>query len=411
MWDRALEVFLKRFITRGRLAVTLPSGKVIEAGDPAAPPYAIRITDPKVVRRLCFDPDMGLGEGYMDGKILIQNDDLRGLFSVISQNFYRDTQLPLWQRPIGWARSILRNLMMINPAARSKSNVAHHYDLSGELYELFLDTDRQYSCAYWSHEGMTLEQAQEAKKQHIARKLLLQPGMRVLDIGCGWGGMALTLARDYGVRVVGVTLSEEQLKIARSRAQAEGLAGQVEFHLMDYRKIEGPFDRIVSVGMFEHVGVPQYQTFFNKVRDLLTEDGVALIHTIGQNGVPQASSSWILKYIFPGGYTPALSDTAPRIEKAGLWVEDIEFLRLHYAKTLAAWHDRFMANIYRLPPAMDDRFRRMWRFYLLSMEMSFTQGRLMVQQYQLSKQMLSVPMTRDYLYRQDGAEALAHAAE
>lgn len=410
MWDKALEVFLKKLMQVGRLHLTLPSGRVIEAG-PGPGTFAVRLTDPALPRRLCLNPDMALGEGYMAGTILIENDDLRGFFKLLADNMFREEQLPLWQKPVGWARTVLRNLSMINPAGRSKSNVAHHYDLSAEMYELFLDRDRQYSCAYWSREGMSLDEAQAAKKAHIARKLLIEPGMRVLDIGCGWGGMGLTLARDHGARVVGVTLSEEQLKVAQARARAEGLADRVEFRLMDYRHVEGPFDRIVSVGMFEHVGRPHYQTFFDKVRDLLTEDGVALIHTITQHGRPQAASSWILKYIFPGGYTPSLSEVVKPIETANLWVNDIEVLRLHYARTLSAWHDRFVANLDRLPAELDDRFRRMWRFYLLSMEMSFRDGRLMVHQYQLSRKNNVVPVTRDYLYRDDAAKALAHAAE
>lgn len=394
----------------GRLHLTLPSGRTIEAG-PGPGSFALTLTDPALPRRLCLNPDMALGEAYMDGTLLLQDDDLRGFFKLLADNMFIDDKLPLWHVPIGWGRDMLRHLTMINPLARSQANVAHHYDLSGALYDLFLDADKQYSCAYWAEGVTTLEAAQEAKKAHIARKLLLAPGMRVLDIGCGWGGMALTLARDHGVQVVGVTLSQEQLKVAQARAQAAGLADRVTFRLMDYRKVEGPFDRIVSVGMFEHVGVPQYRTYFAKIRRLLTEDGVALVHTITQHGRPQAASAWILKYIFPGGYTPSLSEVVKPIEAENLWVNDIEPLRLHYARTLAAWHDRFVDRAALLPPQMDARFRRMWRYYLLSMEMSFREGRLVVHQYQLSKKNDTVPITRDYLYREGAARSLAHAAE
>ncbi|MCC7320355.1 MAG: class I SAM-dependent methyltransferase [Rubellimicrobium sp.] len=397
MWEALLAVFLRRLMREGRLIVTLPSGKVIEAG-PGPDTARVTLRDPALPRRLVLSPDMALGEGYMNGTVEIGDDDLRGLFRVLASNMYRTDVLPLWQAPIGWVHDALRSLTMINPAGRSKANVAHHYDLSGRLYDLFLDPDKQYSCAYWAEGVTTLEQAQEAKKAHIARKLMLRPGMRVLDIGCGWGGMALTLARDHGARVVGVTLSEEQHRIAVERVRAAGLAGQIEIRLMDYRQVEGPFDRIVSVGMFEHVGVPQYQTYFDKVRDLLTGDGVALIHTIAQNGRPRASSGWVRKYIFPGGYTPALTESGRAIERSGLWLCDLEVLRLHYSRTLGVWHDRFMASLDRLPPELDARFQRMWRFYLLAMEMAFRDGRLVVHQYQLARRMDAVPITRAYLY-------------
>jgi cyclopropane-fatty-acyl-phospholipid synthase len=275
--------------------------------------------------------------------------------------------------------------------------VAHHYDLSGALYDLFLDADKQYSCAYFRDPGMTLEEAQAAKKALIAAKLRLEPGMRVLDIGSGWGGLALTLARDHGARVTGVTLSEEQLKVSRARAAAAGLEGQVDFHLRDYRAVTGQFDRIVSVGMFEHVGVPHYATFFATAARLLAPDGVMLLHTIGRNAPPAATSPWITKYIFPGGYVPSLSEVAAPIEASGLWLTDLEVWRLHYAETLRAWQRRFEANIDAVRALYDERFCRMWRFYLVASEMSFRAGRQCVFQLQLAHRQDAVPLTRAYL--------------
>jgi cyclopropane-fatty-acyl-phospholipid synthase len=287
--------------------------------------------------------------------------------------------------------------------------VQHHYDLSGELYDLFLDTDRQYSCAYFADPSMTLEQAQAAKKHHIAGKLLLRPGMRVLDIGCGWGGMALTLAQDYGVDVVGVTLSTEQHKVATERAKAAGLSEQVSFRLMDYRDVEGQFDRIVSVGMFEHVGAPHYRAYFKSVQELLAPDGVALIHTIGRSQPPGTTSPWITKYIFPGGYAPALSETAAAYEASGLVAADIEVWRLHYAETLRHWYMRFMDNIDKARALYDERFCRMWRYYLVASELTFRLSNQVVFQMQLTPKQDAVPLTRDYLY--SGEDQVRRAAE
>jgi cyclopropane-fatty-acyl-phospholipid synthase len=410
MWDRALEVFLKRFVQVGTLTVTLASGKVIRAGS-GDPAFAIRLTDPDLPRRLCLSPDLAFGEGYMDGTLLIEGDDLRGILGMLIGNQSRTEYMPLWAGVAGRVRGLKRGFDQWNPAHRSQANVAHHYDLSGALYELFLDADKQYSCAYFRDPGMTLEEAQAAKKAHIAGKLLIEPGMRVLDIGCGWGGMALTLARDFGARVVGVTLSQEQIKVARERVAAAGLADRVEFHLMDYRKVEGPFDRIVSVGMFEHVGVPHYREYFGKVRDLLTPDGVALIHTIGRLRPPTASGPWITKYIFPGGYCPALSEMTAAIEKEEIEQTDIEVWRHHYAMTLRHWHDRFVARIDEARALYDDRFCRMWRFYLIAAEMSFIAGHQVVFQVQLARRKDAVPLTRDYLYQGEAPYLTAHAAE
>ncbi|MDH3262529.1 MAG: cyclopropane-fatty-acyl-phospholipid synthase family protein [Paracoccaceae bacterium] len=408
MWDLALESFLGRLIRHGTLVLALPSGRVIRFGH-GSPDFAVKLTDPTLPRRLCLSPELALGEGYMDGTLRIEGDDLKGFMSFLILNARKG--LPLWQRPAKALRTALRFARQWNPVPRARRNVAHHYDLSGKLYDLFLDADRQYSCAYFREPGMSLEAAQIAKKHHIAGKLLIEPGMRVLDIGCGWGGMALTLARDYGARVVGVTLSEEQVKLARERAKKARLDDRVEFRLMDYRHVEGPFDRIVSVGMFEHVGVPHYRAYFAKVRELLTEDGVALIHTIGRSTPPSVTSPWIDKYIFPGGYVPALSEVMTAVEKENLVTDDVEVWRLHYAETLTHWYDRFVARQDEARALYDERFCRMWRYYLIASELTFRLNRQVVFQLQLSKKQEAVPLTRDYLYPPEPEARVSHAAE
>jgi cyclopropane-fatty-acyl-phospholipid synthase len=410
MWEKTLELFLSRLIVTGQIWVTMPSGRVVAVGK-GEPTVALRLTDPALPRRLCTGPELAFGEAYMDGTLQIDGDDLRGLMTIVTRNVARASHMPLWAGVAERARERLRVIEQVNRPMRAKANVAHHYDLSGALYDLFLDADKQYSCAYFRDPGMTLEQAQAAKKTHIAGKLLIEPGMRVLDIGCGWGGMALTLARDFGARVVGVTLSEEQIKVARERVAAAGLADRVEFHLMDYRHVEGPFDRIVSVGMFEHVGVPHYREYFRKVRELLTPDGVALVHTIGRLRPPTATSPWITKYIFPGGYVPALSEVAAAIEKEEVEQTDIEIWRHHYAMTLRHWHDRFVARIDEARALYDERFCRMWRFYLIASELSFVEGHQVVFQIQLARRKDAVPLTRDYLYLPEQRWERAHAAE
>lgn len=412
MWEQALTAFARRLVRRGSLEITFPTGRRITLGDGSGPRLTMQIIDPALPRRLCLMPELAMGEGYMDGGLTIGDDDLHGVLTLLLANGAALNSLPLWQRPVGSARRWLRGFAQWNTARRSRANVAHHYDLSGALYDLFLDKDRQYSCAYFRDPEMTLDQAQAAKKAHIAAKLLLRPGMHVLDIGCGWGGMALTLARDHGVRVTGVTLSEEQWTVARARAKDEGLSDRVNFQLMDYRDVQGPFDRIVSVGMFEHVGVPHYRTYFAKVRDLLAPDGVALIHTIGRTMPPRYTSPWITKYIFPGGYSPALSEIMTAIENEDLIQTDIEILRLHYARTLRLWHDRFLAREDEARALYDERFCRMWRFYLTVSELAFVHSRHAVFQIQLVRNQTAVPLTRDYLYPvADQASIQAHAAE
>jgi len=294
---------------------------------------------------------------------------------------------------------MFRNARRKNRVGEAQANVAHHYDLNGALYEFFLDRDRQYSCAYFAHPGDSLETAQENKKRRIAAKLLLEPGMRVLDIGSGWGGLALHLAKTAQVEVVGVTLSKEQLADSQARAKAAGLDGKVSFELLDYREQTGVFDRIVSVGMFEHVGMGRYDEFFEKLGELLSPDGVALLHSIGRKDPPGRTNAWITKYIFPGGYAPSLSETFAAAERSGLWVTDVEILRLHYAETLKAWNARFQANRARVAALFDERFCRMWEFYLQVSEVGFRRLGMMVFQMQLARDVAAVPLTRDYLAR------------
>ncbi len=398
MWDAMLDAWLSRQIRRGDLTLTLPGQPPRHYGDGGAPHVAMTVTDPGFARRACLAPDLAVGEAYMDGTLTIAGDDLRGLFTLAMTN-RAIAQPVLWQRPLAALRTTLRHVRQWNPAGRSRANVAHHYDLSAQLYDLFLDADRQYSCAYFARPDMTLDQAQAAKTAHVAKKLLLEPDMRVLDIGCGWGGLAITLARDWGARVTGVTLSTEQHRMATERVRAAGLADRVEIRLQDFRAVTGSFDRVVSVGMFEHVGLPQYAAYFRTIRDRLAPDGVALVHTIGRTAPPQATSAWLEKYIFPGGYVPSLSEVAPHVEAAGLVTADIEVWRLHYAETLRHWHDRFTARQAEARALYDDRFCRMWRYYLLSCEMAFRLQDQGVFQIQLARRIDTVPITRDYLYR------------
>ncbi len=410
MWNLLLNQFLAKTITKGTLVIHMPNGSTHTYGDGTGTPVTLHMKDVGFARRAVLNPQLAVGEAYMDGALTIDNDDLYG-FMTLAQDNLEDAGPVLWQRPLAWGRKLSRGIRQFNPVSRARQNVAHHYDLSGKLYDLFLDKDRQYSCAYFQHDDDTLEAAQAAKKHHIAQKLLLEPDMKVLDIGCGWGGMALTLARDYGARVLGVTLSREQHKIACARARSEGLEDRVEFRLMDYRDVTGQFDRIVSVGMFEHVGVPHYGQFFHQVRERLTEDGIALIHTIGRAEPPGTTSPWLAKYIFPGGYSPALSEMMQAVENQMLFTTDIEFLNRHYAKTLHEWHRRFMKNIDAARALYDDRFCRMWRFYLVSAEQSFLHFRQAVFQVQITRRQDAVPMTRDYMYPATQHEQMSHAAE
>lgn len=409
MWDRLLDQFITGVARYGTFIVHFPDGSRHVYGDGTGDPVTIHLLDDSLPRRIVFNPDLAVGEGYMEGTLTIDGDDLHGFLTFVIRNLA--TRPRVWfQQPARAFRTALKHLQQYNPVGRAQKNVAHHYDLSAALYDLFLDADKQYSCAYFRTPQDTLDQAQANKKAHIARKLRIEPGMKVLDIGCGWGGMGLTLARDYGAKVLGVTLSEEQHKIACERVRAAGLENQVEFRLTDYRNLSGQFDRVVSVGMFEHVGVPHYREYFRHVRDRLTEDGIALIHTIGRNAPPGATSPWIDRYIFPGGYVPSMSEVVKAIEKEDLCTCDVEIWRLHYAETLRHWHDRFMARQDEARALYDDRFCRMWRYYLRASELTFRHNRQVVYQFQLSRHQQAVPLTRDYLYTtalpaaQDAAE-------
>ncbi len=396
MWEKLIERLISAIVVEGSLVLTLPSGRTIVSGD-GAPEIRATIHDEAILKRIIRNPDLGVGEGYMDGRLTIEGDDLRGFLGLVLRNMREGNVHWLQNLQVRVGRR-LRPITQVNSAITARKNVAHHYDLSSELYDIFLDEDRQYSCAYFDREDDDLDTAQEKKKRHIARKLLIEPGMRVLDIGCGWGGMALTLARDFGAEVVGVTLSEEQHRIATRRAAEAGLSDRIDIRIQDYRDITETFDRIVSVGMFEHVGQPQYDTYFAKCHDLLNRDGVALVHTIGRANPPGITSQFIDKYIFPGGYLPALSEMAAAFERQHLFLTDLEVWRLHYAKTLRAWADRFEAGIDTARALYDERFCRMWRYYLTASEMSFIHGHQVVFQAQLARRNDAVPITRDYLY-------------
>lgn len=388
---------MRRAIRVGELILVDAAGAEHRFGVPHPdwPPVRARITDAATARAIGLNPALGAGEAWMDGRLVPEGGDIRPLLDLVAYNLRWDgdnaTRVGLWRQ-----QAIAAKVDQVNFARRSRRNVAHHYDLSDRLYDLFLDADRQYSCAYFDGD-VSLEQAQADKKAHIAGKLCLMPGQRVLDIGCGWGGMALYLNRVADVDVLGVTLSEEQLKVARQRAAAAGVADRVRFELIDYRAVEGRFDRIVSVGMFEHVGRPHYGEFFRKLYALLADDGVALLHSIGRVSGPGATDPWTAKYIFPGGYTPALSEVMPHVERAWLWPTDIEILRLHYARTLEAWYERAAAKRAEIEALYDARFWRMWAFYLWGARNAFQYDDHMVFQMQLAKRRDAVPLTRDYM--------------
>lgn len=396
-----IDHFFTRAVKRGELTVIHADGSARSFGapDPQLAPVTLRFADPSVARRILTDPALGAAESFMDGRLVIERGDILALLRLVTaNNKWEDATGNLMPGAFKRAIDNVRfRLDRVNMARRSKRNVAHHYDLSARLYDLFLDADRQYSMAYFTDPANGLEQAQLDKKAHIAAKLAIRPGMTVLDIGCGWGGMALYLHQKTGAEVLGVTLSEEQLKIARERAAAAGVAGKVRFELIDYRHVTGQFDRIVSVGMFEHVGPAHYRTFFAKCRELLTPEGVMLLHTIGRAGGPGVTDAFTAKYIFPGGYIPALSEVLPAIERSGLWVADMEVLRLHYAETLRHWRRRFLARRDEALAMYDERFCRMWEFYLASSEVAFRELGHMVFQLQLTKKPDAVPLSRDYL--------------
>ncbi len=379
-------------VREGSVTVRIGGGRAFTVGS-GEPAITVSIDDYRTAARIGSNPELALGEAFMDGRLTVEDGGIYDLLDFAGRNLSRGPQ-----SRAGPVRRFIADLFQQwNARAAAKRNVHHHYDLSYELYRRFLDEDMQYSCAYFRDEDMTLEEAQAAKKRHIAAKMLLRPGDRVLDIGCGWGGMGLTLAREYGAEVTGVTLSTEQLAIARQRAERQGLEDKAHFELTDYRDVEGPFERIVSVGMFEHVGRPHYQTYFDAVARLLTDDGVAVIHSIGRSDGPSLTQPWIAKYIFPGGYIPALSEVLPAVERAGLIVTDVEILRLHYAETLRHWRDRFNARREEIARLYDARFCRMWEFYLAASEIAFRRRDHMVFQLQLARKGDAVPLTRDYI--------------
>lgn len=398
--ERLLQTALARFIRSGNLRITTASGNTFQFGDGSGTPVAVRFASRGAMYRIFLDPELRLGEAYMDGSLVLEQGSIADLLQVLLTQD-RSGKPPYFARPQWVMRYLTRRFSQMNWRRRSRRNVAHHYDLDGRLYSLFLDADQQYSCAYFENEEQSLDDAQLAKKRHLAAKLLIQPGHKVLDIGCGWGGLSLYLAEYLRANVTGITLSEEQHKRANTRAEERGLSGSARFLLQDYRDATGPYDRIVSVGMFEHVGVGYYDTFFRKAAGLLADNGVLVLHSIGRSEGPNVTNPWIAKYIFPGGYIPALSEVLPAIERSGLLVTDIEILRLHYAETLKAWRERFLAHAREIKRIYDEYFLRMWEFYLAASEMAFRQQNMMVFQIQLTKRQDVVPLTRDYILREE----------
>ncbi len=405
-----LSIGLKKLIKTGRLTIIDHKGRAHEFAGAPGPHVTIRFTNAAVPWKIVFNRDLGLGEGYMDGTLIVEDSDIFGLMDLLAMNVQRNftnkrsrAMLTL-MRFFHWSTQY-------NPIRRSRANVAHHYDLSDELYDLFLDDDRQYSCAYFAYPEESLESAQHRKKIHLEAKLHLKPDLSVLDIGCGWGGLALHLAQASGANVTGITLSENQLATCKERAVKEGLTNRLDFALKDYRHLDKKFDRIVSVGMFEHVGASHYNEFFDTLYDTLTDDGIALVHTIGRTQGPLATNAWVAKYIFPGGYIPSMSEVIPAIEQSGLYMTDLEILRLHYADTLKEWRARFAANRDKIRDQYDERFCRMWEYYLVLSEVAFRHCGHVVFQIQLTKQQDAVPLTRDYITAHESQADSAIAAE
>jgi len=406
---------LARVMGEGQLTIIDAAGRshCLKGARPG-PAVTMRVHDWWTDIRLAVRPRLAFGESYMDGKLTVEQGSIYDLLDLLGRNIAGIESTPL----VRWSFALQRGLRWLeqyNPIGRAQRNVAHHYDLNDQLYDFFLDRDRQYSCAYFTTPGESLEQAQLDKKRHIAAKLLLKSGQRVLDIGSGWGGMGLFLSREFDVDVTGVTLSKEQHAVSSRRALEGGIADRVRFKLLDYRQESGLYDRIVSVGMFEHVGAAHYVEYFTKVKELLADDGVMLLHAIGRMEPPGGTNTWLRKYIFPGGYTPALSEVLTAIEKVDLWVTDIEVLRLHYAETIRHWRQRFQANRDKVKQTAgyDERFCRMWEFYLAGCEVSFRFMNQMVFQIQIAKRQDAVPLTRDYMVEaeRDTSAAPSLAAE
>jgi cyclopropane-fatty-acyl-phospholipid synthase len=389
-----LQSLLKQRFKVGRLTVAFDGGAPQTYGDGTGPEVVVSLSSAGA-RRIAMNPSLGLGEAYMECELVLEKGSLWDLMEMVGRNYSTEPQRSgAFKR---FVQHIQKARQQLNDRSRARRNVHHHYDIGNDLYRAFLDEDMQYSCAYFPRLDMTLEEAQRAKKTHIAAKLNLQPGMTVLDIGCGWGGLGLELARNWGATVHGVTLSTEQLTVANQRAEAEGLTDRAKFTLTDYRDIKGQYDRIVSVGMFEHVGVPNYPAFFETVRKLLKPDGCAVIHSIGRSKGPGVTDAFTDRYIFPGGYIPALSEVLPAVEQAGLWTTDVEILRLHYAETIKHWHARFMARWDEMAKLYDERFCRMWDYYLAGAQLAFRYGGHMNFQIQLARRVDALPITRDYM--------------
>lgn len=388
--------FLERMIRVGKLEVIDAHGNYhVFSGTPGCE-ATVRLYDSALHRKLFFNPDLHVGEAYMNGTLIVEKGTLSDFLEILVTNLGAAQTYPMYSA-CEWFSRMLRGWQQYNPVGRSRSNAAHHYDLPDQLYDQFLDHDRQYSCAYFLSPDDDLDTAQANKQRHLAAKLLLEPGVSVLDIGSGWGGLALYLARVGGGQVTGLTLSDKQVKMANRRAAEAGLSDRVRFYLRDYREETGTYDRIVSVGMFEHVGINHYREFFSTVRKLLAEDGLCVLHSIGRMAGPSTTCAWLRRYIFPGGYSPSLSEVLPAIEGSGLWIADIEVLRLHYAETLRAWQHRFQENRARIAELFDERFCRKWEFYLALSEAAFRHGDHFVFQIQLSKRRDAAPLTRDYI--------------
>ncbi|MGX5637456.1 class I SAM-dependent methyltransferase [Brevundimonas diminuta ATCC 11568] len=386
-----LQALLDRTFQTRSIRVRLPDGRELTAG-PGEPELTAVLSDMKTAVAIAANPDLALGEAFMNGAFQIEGGSVYDFLQLTT------SQLALRPRSpkLTWMQRIRRGAEQANDRLHARSNVHHHYDLTVDFYRLFLDDDLQYSCAFFETPDASLEEAQVAKKRRLIDKLLLEPGHSALDIGAGWGGLGLSMV-ERGARVTGVTLSTEQHRTANERATALGVADRADFRLQDYRDLNQTFDRIISVGMFEHVGVPNYQEYFDTVARLLDEDGVAVIHSIGRNSPPNRTQPWVRKYIFPGGYIPALSEVLPAIERAGLWVTDMEVLRLHYAETLRHWRERFLARRGEALAMYDERFCRMWEFYLACSEVAFRELGHMVFQLQLTKKQTAAPLSRDYL--------------
>jgi cyclopropane-fatty-acyl-phospholipid synthase len=408
VFERFVQRIFASIIKKGSLEIAIAGGQPFSVGDGTGEKLAIRFKSRWALIRSLINPELRFGEAFMNEGFVIERGDIAKLLELFLCQ--TDPNAPV---PTAWifaaARFVMRRIAQFNPRGRARKNVHHHYDLDGRLYSLFLDADKQYSCAYFETPDQSLDDAQLAKKRHLAAKLLFdKPDLATLDIGSGWGGLGLYLAEIAGAKVTGVTLSDEQYGIARQRTLEKGLEQQVEFRIQDYRDVPERFDRIVSVGMFEHVGVDHYNAFFKKIAALLKEDGVALIHTIGRSARPTATSAWIAKYIFPGGYIPSLSEILPPVERSHLVITDIEILRLHYAETLKAWRERFLAHREAVLALYDERFCKMWEFYLAASEMAFRHRHLVVFHVQLAHKQDAVPLTRGYI---EDAERRLRTAE